>query len=71
MYKIVRVYITVDGIEKCIRDSAGIKTVLSNTTEAVDLDYHDERGHAHMAMSTKFAGKTVLVEDEEFEIPIH
>lgn len=71
MYEIVRVYVTELGVEKCFKAPAQIISALLSAMEPLDLDYHDERGHAHMGTSDKFAGKTVKVGEQEIQIPIH
>ena len=71
MKEIVRLYITVNGTEKCIQDEAQIVSILTSATEAIDLDWHDPRGHAHMGTSAQFAGQTVKVGEQEIEIPNH
>lgn len=71
MNEIVRIYITEGGQEKCIQDPTQMSKVLLTATEPIDLDWHDERGHARMGTSTQFSGQTVKVGDLEIEIPIH
>jgi hypothetical protein len=69
MYQIVRLYINVNGVEKCIQDPDQMIRTLLESTEPIDLDYHDKRGYAHMGSSSTFAGKTVLVGEKEILIP--
>lgn len=71
MTQIVRLYITDAGVEKCIKEPGQIAKLLRTATEPIDLDWHDERGHAHMGTSAKFSGKTVMVGDEEVEVAVH
>ena len=69
MIEILRIYVRdAAGKEVCIREPEKIVAHLSSTEE-IDLDYNDKRGHARMGSSRDFAGKIVRVGELEIEIP--
>jgi hypothetical protein len=63
---ILRVY-TPDG--ECYREPRDIIRILTESTEPVELDWADSRGHVKMATSADLAGQTVLIEEVPFQIP--
>ena len=67
MINILRVY-TPDG--ECYREPRDIIRILTESTEPVELDWADRRGHVKMATSSDFAGQTVQIEEVPFQIPV-
>lgn len=66
MINILRVYTPAGD---CFREPRDIIKILTESTEPVELDWADSRGHVKMATSADLAGQTVLIEDVPFQIP--
>ena len=71
MLEIVRIYLYPEGKEVCVREPMQMHGILSNATEAIDLDWHDHRGHAFAGSSRDLIGRTVKIGIMELEIPVH
>jgi len=63
---LLRVY-TADG--ECYREPRDMIRILIESSEPVEIDWADARGHVKMAVSSDFAGQTVLIEDIPFAMP--